>query len=522
MTSQATSRILLKSSILTTPIPSSIMMRFLAFRPQLVCNLRALCVILYLNVLAVTGPAFSADEWQSLFDGQSLDGWKASEHSETWRVEEGCLVGHGARSHLFYEGPVGNHNFRNFELEVEVQTGPFTNSGIFIHTQYQQTGWPGQGYEVQINNTHQGHGNYRELKRTGSLYAVRNIYKSAVEDDAWFRVRTRVVGRRICIWVNDLPTVDYLELDQPQRKDRRAQRVLSHGTIALQGHDPGSRVMYRSVKIRLLPDDADPSEPRRASDGGYGLKDGLMDRIAGAYIPVIDFHVHLRGGMTVDKAMDRQAVTGINVGVLKNIGQGWPIETDDQLREFLDGVQGKPVFVGLQVNDRDWMTKHSPELLKRLDFVLGDTMIMPMPDDNSPPVKLWMKDQYTIKDPEAWMERYVKHNLRVLAEPIAILANPTYLPPAVEDKYDALWTDQRMRCIIQAAIDNNVALEINARSGLPRDRFIRMAKKMGAKFSFGSNNFDDKSIDMSRCFEAIDRYGLTKNDLYVPQPAGRR
>ncbi len=256
----------------------------------------------------------------------------------------------------------------------------------------------------------------------------------------------------------------------------------------------------------------------QGSAQGSRLKKNPMDRFAAANIPVIDYHVHLRGGMTVEKAVDRQAATGIKVGVLKNIGKGWPIETDGQLRTFLDSIQGKPVFVGLQVNDRDWMTKHSSELLERLDYVLGDTMIMPMPNDDSQPVKLWVADQYTIDDPQAWMERYMRHNLRVLSEGITILANPTYLPPAVEEMYDRLWTDVRMRRLIRAAIDNRVALEINASSGLPHDRFIRMAKRMGAKFTVGSNNFDARPIDMARCFEAIDRYELTKEDMYVPAP----
>ncbi len=243
-----------------------------------------------------------------------------------------------------------------------------------------------------------------------------------------------------------------------------------------------------------------------------------MDRIAGQYVPVIDFHVHLRGGMDVEKAIARQTVTGINLGVLKNIGTGWAIETDEQLREFLKETTEKPVFVGLQVNDRDWMTKHDSNLLEQLDYVLADTMIMPMPNDDSEFVKLWLTDQYKIDDPEAWMERYVKHNLRVLAEPVTILANPTYLPPPVEKLYDQLWTDDRMEQVIKAAIANNVALEINARSGLPHDRFIRMAKKMGAKFTFGTNNFKGDPIDMTRCFEAVDRYRLTKDDMYVPAP----
>jgi histidinol phosphatase-like PHP family hydrolase len=71
--------------------------------------------------------------------------------------------------------------------------------------------------------------------------------------------------------------------------------------------------------------------------------------------------------------------------------------------------------------------------------------------------------------------------------------------------------------VIQAALANHVALEINASSPWPHERFIRMAKNMGAKFTFGSNNFDDKPINMSRCIEAITRYGLTPDDLYMPE-----
>jgi len=478
-----------------------------------------LILVLALGTLArsISAAGAPGDAWVDLFDGRSLDGWTTPEHPDTWRVADGCLVAQGPRSHLFYTGPVANHDFRNFDLEAEVRTGPGANSGIFFHTAPQQEGWLAKGYEVQINNTHSGSDDYRELKLTGSLYGVRNIYAACAKDGEWFRLRVRVVGKRIRVWVNGYPTVDYVEPADPPRA-KRPGRVLSHGTFALQGHDPGSRVAFRSIRVRLLPDDADPMAEPRASDEGYGLTPAAMDRLGGAYVPVIDYHVHLRGGMTVEKAMARQAVTGVNIGVLKNIGKGWPIETDAQLRVFLDSVAGRSVFVGLQVNDRDWMTRHDRRLLGRLDYVLGDTMIMPMPDDNSPPVKLWQADTYSITDPEAWMERYVRHNLRVLAEPVTILANPTWLPPPVADRYDQLWTEARMRKIIRAAVDHGVALEINARSGYPHDRFIRLAKEMGAKFTFGTNNFNDKPIDMSRCIEAVKRYGLTKDTMYVPAP----
>ena len=467
---------------------------------------------------AASLPSTASDNWVQLFDGRSLDGWRAAEHPETWRVEDGCLVTRGPRSHLFYQGPVSDHQFRNFELVAEVRTEPSARSGIYFHTQFQETGWPESGYQVEINNSHAADGESCEWNRTGSLAAVRNIHRPNVSDGQWFELRLSVVAPRIRIWTNGHLTVDYLEPEKPVRRPVDVRRVLSRGTIALMGHGPASVVAFRKIAIRLLPEDADPQLADRPSIDGYGVRPDEIDRLAGEGVPVIDYHIHLRGGMTVEKSLERQAVTGVNLGVLENLGSGWPLDTDQRLREFLDHNSGRPLFVGVQVNDRDWHLKHSPELLGRLDYVLGDTMIMPMPDDDSPPVKLWLADEYTIDDPQSWMERYMRHNLRVLAEPITILANPTYLPPAVKDRYDQLWTDQRMRQVIQAAIDNGVALEINATSGLPSDRFIRLAKQMGAKFTFGTNNFDDRRIDLSRYFEAIRRHRLTASDMYVPKP----
>jgi len=464
----------------------------------------------------VSATAASPD-WIPLFDGQSLTGWRAAENEETWRVAEGELRAKGPRSHLFYVGPVEKAEFRNFELEAEVKSAPGANSGIYFHTAYQETGWPAQGYEVQINNTYEGEGGYRELKKTGSLYGVRNIYKSSVRDGQWFRMRVHVADNRIRIWVNDVLTVDYLEPPTVVRSEEHVGKRLGQGTIAIQAHDPKSEIAFRAIRIRPLPANVDSELSHRAADAGYGVDAATMDRLAAQSIPFIDFHIHLRGGVTPTKAIDRQAVTGIGCGVLDNIGKGWTIETDEQLRTFLAGVRDVPMFVGMQVNDRDWMHRHAPELLAQLDYVLADTMIMPMPDDDSPPVKLWIADQYTIEDPEAWMERYMRHNLRVLSEPITILANPTYLPPSLADKYDQLWTDERMRQVIQAALDNHVALELNATSPPAHERFFRLAKSMGAKFTFGSNNFDDKPISMQRCVEAIARYGLTADDLFVPK-----
>jgi len=474
-----------------------------------------------LSFVGCSGAGAAADDWVSLFDGQSLEGWRASENKESWRVEGGCLVASGPRSHLFYEGPIGNHNFRNFELTLEVLTKPGANSGVFIHTRYQETGSPSAGYEVQINNSYPMIGENPEFRRTGGLFAIQDVFKPFLPDDQWFRMRILVVGKRIRVWVNDFPMVDYVEPEFPPRMKNRMGRRLSSGTIALQAHDPGSRMHFRNIRIRLLSDDANPFADPRPDVTPYGVTEGLIDRLAMSAIPATDFHIHLRGGMTVEKAILRQAVTGINSGVLENHGRGWPLDSNEKLAAFLEGVTGKPVFVGIQVNDRDWADVIDPKLLDKLDYVLADTMIMPMPDDNGPPVKLWLTDQYTIDNPEAWMERYIRHNLRVLSEPITILANPTWLPKPVAHLYDKLWTEERMRLIIETAIKRGVALEINASSGYPPEKFLRLAKEMGAKFTLGTNNFDDRPISLAPCFEKIDLLQLHGRDFLLLRPKGQ-
>jgi hypothetical protein len=201
-------------------------------------------VSLTLSGVAIAGEA--SGEWVSLFNGQNLEGWKASEHSDACRVEAGKIVLQGDRSHLFYTGPVSDHDFKNFVLQCEVQTKPGANSGIYFHTEYQQTGWPRQGYEAQINNSHS------DAQRTGSLYAVAPVEQAPADDNEWFTYTIRVDGNRVVTKVDGQTLVQYVEPDELDRPDGWEGRKLSSGTIAFQAHDPGSEVWIRNVKIREL------------------------------------------------------------------------------------------------------------------------------------------------------------------------------------------------------------------------------------------------------------------------------
>ena len=212
------------------------------------CALLAMAATLSTRATPAATQAASADQgWQSLFDGKTLDGWRASDAPGTFSVVKGELVAHGPRSHLFYEGPVGQHDFRNFEFMAEVKTRPHANSGVYFHTQFQETGWPSKGYEVQVNNSHS------DPKRTGGLYAIQDNFVAPAPDDQWFRLYIRVEGKHVITKVNGKTIADYLEPEHAERAPEFKDRLLSHGTFALQGHDPDSETHYRRIRVRPMP-----------------------------------------------------------------------------------------------------------------------------------------------------------------------------------------------------------------------------------------------------------------------------
>lgn len=192
--------------------------------------------------------AVRADDWQSLFDGTTLAGWEATSHPESFKVVDGAIAaGGGPMSHLVYVGPVGGHDFTDFELAMDVKAMPGSNGGVFFHTE-PQAGALKKGYEAQICDT------YPDKRKTGSLVDVQDLEAAPVRDGEWFDYRVAVKGRRITVSVNGRPVVDYEEPPQPERKKGRERRVLSHGQIALQAHDPKSMVFYKNIRIRLPSD----------------------------------------------------------------------------------------------------------------------------------------------------------------------------------------------------------------------------------------------------------------------------
>lgn len=185
--------------------------------------------------------------WSELINGTDLDGWRVNENPDSVTVKDGAIEVCGPRAHVFYSGPVMNRAFRNFELVASVRTEPNANSGLYFHTAFQESGWPQKGYEVQINNSQS------DWRRTGGLYGIEDLREPPAVDGEWFEMRVTVDGSRIRVAVHGKTVVDYVEPDDAQRPEHFAGRLLGSGTFALQCHDPGSRVAFRSLKVRPLP-----------------------------------------------------------------------------------------------------------------------------------------------------------------------------------------------------------------------------------------------------------------------------
>src|SRR5579863_6445693 len=208
--------------------------------------MRKLFLIAFL--LAVMVPAATPQGgWMQLFNGRDLPGWEVNENFPTFTVKDGMIVAHGPRSHCFYTGDFHNHTFKNFELMVDIMALPKSNGGVYIDTWMQPKGFPGRGFEVQVNNTYPG-----DPRKTASLYEVKDVTEQLVQDNEWFTEDITVKDDNITVKLNGKEVVNWTQPADWAGTKNFPDRRIAPGTIALQGHDAGSTVYYKNIRIRLL------------------------------------------------------------------------------------------------------------------------------------------------------------------------------------------------------------------------------------------------------------------------------
>jgi hypothetical protein len=185
--------------------------------------------------------------WTSLFNGKDFNGWKLS-NPASWTIKDGAIVANGTAGHAYYDGEFRNHQFRNFELKVDVMARANSNGGVYVLTEYQDTGFPKKGFEIQVNNTYT-----RDPVKTGSLYHVQDVTEAIPKDDEWFTEDITVKDNTITVKVNDKQTVSWTQpSDWNGGREGPGRAITAAGTIALQAHDPNSTVYYKNIRIKPL------------------------------------------------------------------------------------------------------------------------------------------------------------------------------------------------------------------------------------------------------------------------------
>jgi hypothetical protein len=274
------------------------------------------------------------------------------------------------------------------------------------------------------------------------------------------------------------------------------------------------------VRVRPLADDAQ-AEGASQPQSDETARQLLL--LSAHNYPVVDYHVHLKGGLTLDDLLHRSRETGIGCGVAVNCGKGFPVEDEAGARKFADSLRGKPVYAAMQAEGREWVDMFPRAAATQFDYIFTDSMTWT--DNHGKRMRLWMSEEVgRINDPEEFMETLVARAVGIMErEPVDIYVNPTFLPAPLDKNYDALWTEERMRKVIRAARKSDIALELNDRYKLPHEQFVRMAKEEGLKFTFGTNNAG--AADWGRSaygIEMIRRCNLAWSDFFVPKPRGER
>lgn len=244
----------------------------------------------------------------------------------------------------------------------------------------------------------------------------------------------------------------------------------------------------------------------------------MSAQIASEEIPKADLHVHVSAtsGFALDeryrKTAELSRQMGVVFGIAEEPGDGDLSRMDAMIETYRRAIEKYPLYLGLQVLRDGWTNHYSKEALAKVDYVMADAMIMPV---NGKYVAIW-KPEIKFNDPQDFMNRYIEYHLKVFQEPINIWCNATYLPAYFMESYNALWTDSRMKLLIDAAVKNGIAIEINSNYKLPSKKFILMAKAAGAKFSIGSNTHDKGVGDVAWSIGMAKECGLTKDDFFMP------
>jgi hypothetical protein len=402
---------------------------------------------------------------------------------------------------------------KNFTISADLYTTDGAEGSLDFHTASAGDGTL-KGYSVKINNS-----DYRvgSLQKTGSLSLIRNNYVRMATDGKWFNLIVEVKSNNITVLVDDKIISEYVQPENPARIAGLEERVLSDGLIVLQKTNEPGTIQVGEIQMQVYSDELLPVTVSELVNDNTGEMLSLINQQG---FPVIDYHGHLKGGMTIDQICHHGRNNGYNYGIASNCGLNFPVTNDSSLRAYYDEILSEPVFKAMQCEGREWITLFSPEAIARFDYIFTDAMTWT--DNKGRRLRLWIPEETFVDDEQQFMDMLVgKIEAELSQEPVDIYVNPTYLPEVIAPGYDRLWTPERMDRVIKVLVENDVALEINSRFKIPSVAFIKRAKAAGVKFTVGTNNAGNTDLGrLEYSLKVIKEAGVTAKDMFLPRPAG--
>ncbi|MDR1742836.1 MAG: DUF1080 domain-containing protein [Dysgonamonadaceae bacterium] len=456
-------------------------------------NCRFILPLLFVSFLT----ACAKPNEKVLFDGSSLDKWVKEGDV---KIDNQILILTGEASQIVLK----QGDYASFELSAQIRTTEYGKGFIGFHTDTKGNG----GYRVAIDNDIS---NNEWWTKTGSLLSVRNLTKSLIGENEWFALKIRVEGKKISVKVNDEPVVEYIEPASPYRLPANAGQKLSKGLFTIKSTGSGA-VEIKEITVSLL-NNKNIDIAAQEAEATDETTDDII-KLHQANFPVLDYHVHLKENLSLELAKQQSRKFGINYALAPNCGIGFPITNDSGVIAYLDKMKEQPFVQAMQGEGREWPETFSKDVRDKFDYVFTDAMTFT--DAKGRRTRLWMPDEVWVENEEEYMDLIVRKICDVMNEPMDVYVNPTFLPDAMNDRYDAFWTDTRQQKVIDAMVKAGKALEINARYEIPHKSFIQKAKAAGLKFTFGTNNSNADTGKLEYCIRMKNECNITAEDMFKP------
>lgn len=144
--------------------------------------------------LSATSSGLAA-EWKELFDGTTLDGWKA-QTTVNWRVDHGIIVADKGREGLL----TTTGTYTDYEIEVTFRSKEDTRSGICLSSPTTVTDPGSECYKLAIAPP-------SAAFPTGSLEGRSRVPGERYE--GWRTYRAKVAGAKVTVWLDGKQVLEY-------------------------------------------------------------------------------------------------------------------------------------------------------------------------------------------------------------------------------------------------------------------------------------------------------------------------